>query len=344
MPKLVLALIVLACPIGSLPAQPKGKVERVEVRGRSLEGALSGDSAVRPVSVYLPPSYEAEPERRYPTLYFLHGFTDSDSKWMGFEEHWITLPEVLDRTLANGGAQEMIVVMPNAHTRFYGSMYSSSVTVGDWETYVARELTAYVDSHYRTLARRSSRGLAGHSMGGYGAMRIGMRNPDVFSSVYLLSACCMAPNNDPKRLGAMAGPAEKVGSDEEIAAGGFMMKFLFAGAAAWSANPAKPPFYLDLPTRDGEAQPDVLARWTANAILPLVHQSIPNLRRLEALAFDAGDEDRGIAKASRELDAVLDRYEIEHFFEIYQGDHLNRIAERIEQHALPFFSDKLRFE
>ena len=326
-----------------LVAQPEGSVERVQVRGRSLEGALSGDSPVRDVSVYLPPGYQADPQRRYPVLYFLHGFTDSDSKWMGWEEHWITLPAVVDKTLAAGAAREMIVVMPNAHTRYYGSMYSSSVTVGDWETYVARELVAFVDSHYRTLPSRASRGLAGHSMGGYGAMRIGMRNPDVFSSVYLLSACCMAPNTNPKRIAAMAAPAEKVGSDDEIAAGGFGMKFLFAGAAAWSPNPAKPPFFLDLPTSGGELQPDVIARWTANAILPLVHQSIPNLERLDALAFDAGDGDRGIAQASRELHATLEAYGIEHFFEIYEGDHLNRIAERIEQHALPFFTKYLSF-
>lgn len=336
-----LALVAICAP---LLAQPKGKVERVQVRGRSLEGALSGDSPVRDVSVYLPPGYEAEPGRRYPVLYFLHGFTDSDSKWMGWEEHWISLPAAIDKTLAAGGTKEMIVVMPNAHTRFYGSMYSNSVTVGDWETYVAKELVAYVDSHYRTLPARASRGLSGHSMGGYGAMRIGMRHPEVFSSVYLLSPCCMAPTADAGRVAQMAAPAEKVQTDEEIAAGGFGMKFLFAGAAAWSPNPALPPFFVDLPTRNGEVRPEVIASWTANAILPLVHQSIPNLRRLKALAFDAGDEDRGIAAAAAELDAVLDRYAIDRSFEIYKGDHLNRIADRIEQRVLPFFTKNLRFE
>jgi enterochelin esterase-like enzyme len=337
-------LLLLAFLAAPLLAQPKGKVERVPVRGLSLEGALSGDSPVRDVAVYLPPSYQAEPNRRYPVVYFLHGFTDSPSKWMGFEEHWITLPDVIDKTLAGGGAKETIVVMPDAHTRFYGSMYSSSVTVGDWEAYVAKELVAYVDSHYRTLPRRASRGLAGHSMGGYGAMRIGMRNPDVFSSVYLLSACCMDPPSGSERLTRMAAAAEQVKTDEEIAAGGFFMKFLFAGAAAWSPNPQNPPFYVDLPTRNGEPSPEVAARWSANAILALVHQSVPNIKRLQALAFDAGDKDTGIAKASTELDGVLDAYGIDHFFEIYEGDHLNRIADRIEQHALPFFTKNLRFE
>lgn len=62
----------------------------------------------------------------------------------------------------------MIIVMPNAYTRYMGSMYSNSATTGDWETYVAKELVAYIDGHFRTIAERDSRGLAGHSMGGYG--------------------------------------------------------------------------------------------------------------------------------------------------------------------------------
>src|SRR6185295_9806735 len=79
-----------------------------------------------------------------------------------------------------------------------GSMYSSSVTTGDWETYVAGDLVAYVDAHYRTIPNRLSRGLAGHSMGGYGAVRIGMKRPDVFSSLYLMSSCCLGAQLNPR--------------------------------------------------------------------------------------------------------------------------------------------------
>src|SRR5437868_1025192 len=71
----------------------------------------------------------------------------------------------------------MIVVMPNAYTRYQGSMHSSSVVTGDWEAYIAKGLVAYIESHYRTLPNLASRGLAGHSMGGYGIMRIGMKYP-----------------------------------------------------------------------------------------------------------------------------------------------------------------------
>jgi S-formylglutathione hydrolase FrmB len=95
----------------------------------------------------------------------LHGFTDSDAQWFGAVKHWINLPEVINKALADGNTREMIVVMPNGFTRFKGSMYSNSVTVGDWETFVTKELVSYIDMHYRTLAQAASRGLAGHSMG-----------------------------------------------------------------------------------------------------------------------------------------------------------------------------------
>jgi S-formylglutathione hydrolase FrmB len=70
-------------------------------------------------------------------------------------------------------------------------MYSNSVTTGNWEDFIAKELVSYIDKHYRTIAKAESRGLSGHSMGGYGALRIGQKNPGVFSSIYLLSPCCL---------------------------------------------------------------------------------------------------------------------------------------------------------
>src|SRR5678809_1349750 len=86
---------------------------------------------------------------------------------------------------------------PDAFTKYSGSMYSSSPTTGDWEAYIAEDLVGYVDSHYRTIANRMSRGLGGHSMGGYGTIRIGMKRPDVFSSLYIMSACCLMNNPRP---------------------------------------------------------------------------------------------------------------------------------------------------
>ncbi len=336
---------LVTCLAMAMPsrAAEKGTVERIEVRGHSLEGNLSSDSPVRDVAVYLPSSYAAEPDRHYPVLYMLHGFTDSVKKWFS-KEHWITLPDVLDRGLAREDTQDVIVVMPDAFTRFHGSFYSNSVVTGNWERFVSDELVAYVDSHYRTIPKRAARGLAGHSMGGYGAMRIGTKHPDVFAAIYLLSPCCMQPRVVP--TGAPAGPPawESVLTDDDFAKAGFGTKAVIATAAVWAPNPKNPPFYFDMPTKNGEPRPSVAARIASNAPLAFLDQHIDDLRSLEGIAFDAGDADRSIAASIRVLDQRLDDYAIAHEFEIYEGTHTDGVASRIETKVIPFFSKKLSFE
>ena len=149
------------------------------MHGKSLEGNLEGDSPDRDVFLYLPPSYAKEPNRRYPVVYFLHGYG------INAERYWniMTVPQAADQSMGSGATHEMILVHPDAFTVYDGSMYSNSLTTGDWEDYIARDLVSYIDSHYRTIADRNSRGLAGHSMGGYGTARIGMKHPEVFSAL-----------------------------------------------------------------------------------------------------------------------------------------------------------------
>jgi len=319
-------------------AAQTGTVEHIKVHGKLLEGNLEGDSA----SVYLPPSYKKNAKRRYPVIYMLHGYTDSDDKWMGPTKHWINLPSVIDKALAAKESREFIVVMPNGFTRYHGSMYSNSVATGDWEDFIAQELVAYVDAHYRTLRNAASRGLAGHSMGGYGAMRIGMKHPEIFSAVYLQSPCCMSAP-DAERNAAFLENAVTVKDFDGIAKVEFLPRVMLASAAAWSPNPKNPPLYLDLPWKDGKWQPDVAQKWAANAPLVEVDQYITNLRRLKGLAFDAGDKDQPIASNIAILDGILNTNSVPHVFEIYDGDHLNHIAERFEMKVLPFFSKNLSF-
>lgn len=323
------------------PVTPlEGTLERITVHGTALEGNLSGDTPDRPVSVYLPPSYDASPDRHYPVVYVLHGFTDSDRTWFGWEEHFVNVPAATERALDAGTTREMILVMPNAFTTFQGSMYSSSVTTGDWERYVAEELVAYVDEHYRTISDRSSRGLAGHSMGGYGTLRIGMKRPDVFSSLYALSPCCLQARLKPDS--AAVARAATVDRPEQIQELGFFPKALLASAAAWSPDPQDPPLYVDLPIEDGEVQSDVVAEWAANAPLAMVHQYVPELRRYTAIALDAGAQDQPIAGSTRAFSEILTQYDVDHTAEIYDpGTHVSRVDERVEEHVLPFFAEHL---
>jgi len=335
-------LLVLSAGVAALGQSglATGTVEVIQVDSQALAGNLIGDSPVRDVSVYLPPGYDPEGDRRYPVLYLLHGYTDSEARWFGRDgDHWIHLPTVLDRSFADLGATPMIVVMPNAFNAFEGSFYTASVTTGDWETFVAEELVAAIDGRYLTRPSRASRGLAGHSMGGYGAVRLAMKRPDVFSSVYALSACCLTP------LGAEGGSAEAeaITTLDEIAASGFGVKAALGTAAAFAPNPDNPPFYLDLPTADGEPRSDVVARLAANAPVVMVPQYVFALRRLTAFALDVGTSDSLLAD-NEELDHALSLYDVPHSFETYDGDHLNRIGERIETEVLPFFTTHLESE
>ena len=323
------------------PASMRGHYERITVHGPSLVGNLEGDSPDRNVSVYLPPGYERDRKARYPVLYLLHGFTDSDAAWFGlYGQHFVNVPRATDRAYA-AGVRGMIIVMPEALTKYKGSLYSSSVTIGDWESFVTRDLVAYIDAHYRTLAQRASRGLAGHSMGGYGALRLGMKYPQVFSSLYAMNPCCLAANLQPDAEAVAR--AARVTTDEEITAADFLVKAILASAAAWSPNPRNPPRYFDLPIVDGQLVPDTIAKWAANAPLAMLPQYAPNLRQFAAIAIDAADKDfPGIPDTVRTLDRALSDGGIEHTAEIYEGDHVNRVEERLEKKVLPFFSQHLK--
>src|SRR5205809_1942865 len=183
-------------------------VERITIHGNALEGNLEGDAVERDASVFLPPSYNQSRTRRYPVVYALHGYSIGAEQWT----QEIHVPQTIEGAFAKG-AREMIVVLPDSKTVHNGSMYSSSVTTGDFENYVARDVVSYIDAHYRTIASRESRGLVGHSMGGYGASRLGMKHADVFGSLYIMSPCCLSP-----RGGGRGAPGGNAANDEALAA------------------------------------------------------------------------------------------------------------------------------
>jgi enterochelin esterase-like enzyme len=343
------ALTIQAAPAAQQPAPAKGALERITVHGRALEGNLEGDSPDRPVVVYLPPSYARDTTRRYPVLYFLHGYTATAEAYVKS----LAIPDSIDRAIA-AGSREMIVVIPDAFTKYSGSMFSNSPTIGDWETFIAQDLTTFIDKRYRTIASREGRGLAGHSMGGYGTMRIGMKQPGSFAALYAMSSCCLM--NDPAARGAGPGPRADAPGRGEAAArgagagrgdgrgasaarGGGMANALSAQAAAWAPNTKTPPFF-DLPTKDGEVQPLIAAKWIANSPLIMVDQYVPALRSMRAIALDVGNQDPFVG-TNTQLAESLTRLGVTQTFEVYDGDHGNRIRERFESQILRFFSQHL---
>lgn len=337
---ILLVFLSIGCAQAAKPEKPNTApvetsvtTEYITVRGRSLEGNLEGNNPERSVTVYLPPSYAHKPSRRYPVVYGLHGYTINNEIWSGE----INAPQSINSAFA-AGATEMIVVLPNAQTLHNGSMYSSSVTVGDWESFIADELVEYIDSKYRTIADRKSRGLAGHSMGGYGTIRIGMKRPDVFSALYIMSPCCLSARTAPPA--DMLAKLAALETAKESVSLGFLERATLAVAAAWSPNPEKPPFFADLPMGESEQVRSVLARWAANAPLAMAEQYIYNLREYRAIAIDVGDRD-GFKVDAAELSRILQVSGVDNQFEIYDGDHVSGVANRFEKFLMPFFSEYL---
>jgi pimeloyl-ACP methyl ester carboxylesterase len=328
-----------------IPSAKPVTVENIKVHGAALEGNLEGEAVDRDVIVYLPPSYKIDQHRRYPVVYALHGYSIGAEQWT----HEIHVPQTIEGAFAQG-ANEMIVVLPDSKTVYNGSMYSSSATTGDFERFISHDLVAYIDAHYRTIPNRESRGLVGHSMGGYGTTRIGMRHPDVFGSLYIMSPCCLAPMGS-----GGPGPADKmkemaIANEKKVAEAkspadaavllpGFGAAQL-ATAAAWAPNPKNPPLYLDLPTKDGVPVPEIQAKYEANSPLVFVDQYIGNLKLYKAISMDVGDKD-GIRIDAGKLHDIFDKYGIVNSFEIYPGTHTSAVADRFQNHVMPFFSKNL---
>jgi S-formylglutathione hydrolase FrmB len=328
-----------AGPAGGRGGARSGTIERITVHGKALEGNLEGDPADRDVTVYLPPSYAADQTRRFPVVYLLHGYGGRDDT---FTERIANLAESANRLSASQGFSDLIVVTPNAYTLHKGSMYSSSPTIGDWERFIAEDLVAAIDARYRTFAGRMSRGIGGHSMGGYGALRIAMKRPDVFSSLYVMSACCLDANRSQpvEQMAAAEAIRTREQAEEASRAPGLGPSATLATAAAWSPNPANPPLFLDLPVRDGKLRPDVLARWAANAPLETIDTHAEALRSLYAIAVDIGVKDP-MVESTRQLHRTMMRLRIPHLYEEYDGDHTDRVRERLERNVLLFFSQQL---
>jgi S-formylglutathione hydrolase FrmB len=244
----------------------------------------------------------------------------------------------------------MIIVMPNARNRLLGSFYVNSSSAGGWDDFVSSELVKYVDSKYRTLAAPRSRGLAGHSMGGFGTLYLAMRHAgDVYGAAYALSACCthFRMSSDSSTAGVWRS-IEDLTSLDDAKRLAFGASADLAMSAAFAPNPNRPPLFIDFPIerRDGQWRPvdAVMAEWTEHFPLDMVPRSADRLKRLAGLAFDVGTRDELVPSSQlTAMDSALTRAGVAHTFETYDGTHTSRVGERIITKVLPFFSRTLVF-
>jgi S-formylglutathione hydrolase FrmB len=296
-----------------------------------------GDPARRPLPVYLPPSYEAAPERRYPVIYWLPGFAGTALGALNHDPWAPSLPEAMDRALALG-APEAILVAVDGFTRYGGSQYLNSPANGRYEDYVVQDVVAHVDARYRTLPGAAARGIAGKSSGGYAALVLGMRHPAVYGAISAHSPdcyfeLCYKPDF-PKLLRAIGryGSAEAVLEAflalEKKPGELFGALSVAAMAMAYSPSMQRPPYYFDLPfdPYTGELDAAVWERWLAWDPVNLVEQHAAALREMRLLFFEAGTRDEyqlqyGARILARRLDALGIGYVHEEFDDSHSRTH-----------------------
>ena len=314
----------------------RGMVVLDAVESGALRGNPHGDPPRRPLPVYLPPSYSTT-ERRYPTIYWLPGFAGTALGALN-DDPWLpSLPEAMDGALAQG-APEAILVVVDGFTRFGGSQYLNSPANGRYEDYVVQDVVGHVDAHYRTLPHAESRGIAGKSSGGYGALVLGMRHPEVFGAISAHSADAYFDLCYRLEFPKLLRAAARFGSVDAFLTGFLVLEkktsdligplSLAAMAMAYSPNPSRPPYYYDLPfdAYTGELDAAVWARWLAWDPVHLVAEHAPALRAMRLLFLECGLRDEyalqyGARVLARRLDAIGVRYLHEEFDDGHSRTH-----------------------
>jgi S-formylglutathione hydrolase FrmB len=332
---------------GTLGAQSaRGRLVEDSLESPALSANLLGDPARRAVSVYLPPQYDQQPERRFPVVYLLHGFKARNRLWTGPGQpgRGLQLQELADDLINRGVSQPLIIVMPDGANAYGGSFYLNSAVTGNWEDFICRDLVGYIDRTYRTFPQAAARGLAGHSMGGYGAFILAMRHPEIFSAVYALSpACLVFAEHFLKLQRANLLAVTKLTSREQFPDLEWRDQVIIAAGAAVAPNLKKPPWLGDFPLKEVNGAPvlddAIWQRWLQSDPYTLLDPLQANLARVR-LAFDMGTADRMLPQC-RLVHQSLDRLGIPHTYEEYQGDHASHLRERLQDRALPFMSRTL---
>lgn len=340
--------------VGASAAQPAtlpvGQFLDLKVHSRALEHNLLGDSADQHVLVFLPRNYNSSPNKRYPVVYFLHGFDLVSA----LGDYGQIVRKAIGSATSARTIFDMIIVIPNGQNKLYGSYYANSSVTGNWEDYISRDVVYFIDHHFRTIPNAASRGIAGHSMGGFGAISIAMDHPDVFSAVFAESPCCLAFDPTGTYFDKAWRTVMKFHSlkdvDQAAQHGAFMPVALAAWSAAGLPNPQRSPMKWDLPVRENDGGlvtiPEVMSRWIARMPINRIASQRANLMRLRAFRIEYGmaDEFRDIPPSSLALAKALAEAHIPITLATFTGNHDDHLVERIQTKMLPFFSENLEHQ
>jgi Putative esterase len=283
--------------------EPVGRFEETTFESDALRENPLGDPHVRPLWVYLPPGYDDEPDRRYASIYMIQGLTGQLDMWRNRTAFRRNFPELADDLFAAGDAPPCILVWVDCWTSLGGSQFLDSPGTGRYHTYLCDEIVPWVDGHYRTIAAPESRGIAGKSSGGYGAMVTPMLRPDLFGGLAThagdaLFEACYLPEF---RASARALRDEYDGSFERFwedfrsrpaltKASDDVLLNCWCMAACYSTD-EDGTVHLPFDTDTGELLPEVWERWLVKDPVRMVPWHADAVRSLRAVYIDAGTKD-----------------------------------------------------
>ena len=327
--------LIASCAAGG------GGPEYIRAPAPSLQESLLGEEPRREFAVLLPPGYSPQ-ARPYPVLYFLPGFSAD------LRQTARALMRAMRAQPASG--REMILVVVDGTSRLGGGFYTNSPVTGNWEDYVTQDIAGYIDSHYNTRRTAQGRGIAGHSMGGFGALWLAMRHPGQFGYVYSMSPGLFDENGlarsgiDFARLQASVETYAALPEADALAAYLRDVKsmnwpdnFAHAYAAAFAYDTTVDFPYIQVPGSD-----EIRARYERGfggwaAKLDAYRE---NLLSLGGIAVDYGRQDAltWIPEGAAHFCALLEERQIPHTETPYPGGHVDCLDERFAAHMLPFFA------
>jgi S-formylglutathione hydrolase FrmB len=298
-----------------------GRIEEEWIDSVQLHDNPLGDPARRPVWTYLPPGYDDQPDRRYPVVYVIQGFTGQIDTWRNRAAFRPTFPELVDRLFAGGEAPHCLVVFVDCWTSLGGSQFLDSTATGRYHSYLCEDVVPWIDARHRTLAGRDHRGIMGHSSGGYGAMVTPMLRPDLFGGLAshagdaLFEHCYMPEFPIVVRTlrDRYGGSYQRFWDDFRsrpayTRANDHVLVDTYAMAACYSADPDGT-VRLPFDVHTGRILPDVWERWLAWDPVRMAGRHADALRSLRAIHLDAGTRDEhyldlGAEAVRRELERI----------------------------------------
>ncbi len=319
----------------------KGKLQIESISSQVLKGNPLGDPHRREVPVYLPPSY-GQKGRRLPVLYYLCGFTGTGRGTMNYNPWKENVFERLDRLIASGRSRECVMIAPDCFTAYGGSQYVDSTATGPYETHVVSEVIPYLEDKLAVGGSPAARAVMGKSSGGFGALTLGMRHPELFGHVACHSGDMLFESGYGADIPKFIASLSKYGGSAARFAREFLAsprKDLFphegvnliAMAACYSPNP-KAPLGFDLPFDEetGELIPKVWARWKRWDPVEAVFRHRAALKGLKTLYFDCGIRDEFfLFLGARKLSRVLKGLGVAHRYEEHGLGHFD-MAERYD--------------